>query len=369
MSWGRSRRRSSRYDDYWPAYVPVAERRAQAKREVTKLRKKGENIQLVEIEGRTIARSFWGKGWCTHLESFGDYSNRLPRGRSYVRNGSVCHLGIVVGKVEAIVSGSELYRVRVDISPLGKKKWQRLKQRCTGKIGSLIELLQGNLSDEIMKTVTDRKHGLFPLPGEIKYTCDCPDWADMCKHISAVMYGIGARLDSQPELLFLLRGVDHEELITADAASEAIVGKGSGRARRRSLSDKDLESVFGVELEAPASVDGAREDIQGRATAETRTGRAKKTRQAAKKPAAARGAAPQSRQGGKAARRKGPPFKTTARAIAKLRRDLGMSKTDFAKAVGVSPATVGNWENARDRVKPHARGLAGLERLHAKANE
>jgi len=329
MSRGRRRRRSSHYEDYWPTYVPVSERRAQAKREVTKLRKKGESIQPVEIEGRTIARSFWGKGWCTHLESFGDYSNRLPRGRSYVRNGSVCHLEIDKGKVEAIVSGSELYRVRVDIVPLKASKWKRLKQECTGKIGSLIELLQGNLSDEVMNTVTHRERGLFPRPGEIKYTCDCPDWADMCKHISAVMYGIGARLDSRPELLFVLRGVDHGELIDADAASDAIVGKGSGRARRRSLSNKDLESVFGVELAAP----------QG------------------------------AQAGGQAANRKRPPFKPTARAIAKLRRDLGMSKTEFAKSVGVSPATVGNWEKARGRIKPHAKGLAGLNRLHAKANE
>jgi len=252
--------------------------------------------------------------------------------------------------------------------------WKRLKQECTGKIGSLIELLQGNLSDEIMNTVTHRERGLFPLPGEIKYTCDCPDWADMCKHISAVMYGIGARLDSQPELLFLLRGVDHGELIGADAASEAIVGKGSGRARRRSLSNEDLESVFGVELAAPsAGDDGANENAPDRATAGNRTGRAKKTRRASKKSAAAGRAASESREGGKAggqaASRKRSPFKPTARAIVKLRRDLDMSKTEFAKAVVVSPATVGNREKARGRIKPHGKGLAGLNRLHAKANE
>ena len=152
------KRRRHRYDDYedWPAYVPVAQRRAQARREVSKLLKKGQDIQPVEIEGRTIARSFWGKGWCTHMESFGDYSNRLPRGRTYVRNGSVCHLSIKKGKVEAFVSGSKLYRVNVDIKTQSKAKWTELKKRCTGKIGSLIELLQGKLSEEIMSTVTDR---------------------------------------------------------------------------------------------------------------------------------------------------------------------------------------------------------------------
>lgn len=316
-------RRRHRYDDYggWPAYVPVAQRRAQARREVSKLQKKGQDIQPVEIEGRTIARSFWGKGWCTHMESFGDYSNRLPRGRTYVRNGSVCHLSIKKGKVEAIVSGSKLYRVNVDIKTQSKAKWMELKKRCTGKIGSLIELLQGKLSEEIMSTVTDREHGLFPLPGEFRYTCDCPDWADMCKHIAAVIYGIGARLDTQPDLLFLLRGVDHNELISAGVTADAIAGAGSRRARRRSLSGKELENVFGVELE----------EIPDEA--------------------------------GKPRMKKARPFKPTARSIASLRRRLGMSKTEFAHAVGITAATVTKWEKARGPIKPQAKGLAGLIRL------
>jgi uncharacterized Zn finger protein len=343
MSWGR-RKRKSRYDDYWPSYVPVSDRRAKAEREVAKLRKKGEVVHPVEIEGRTIARSFWGKGWCAHLESFGDYSNRLPRGRTYARNGSICHLAISKGAIEAIVSGSELYRVRVEIAPLKKKKWIGLKKKCTGKIGSLIELLQGNLSDEIMSTVTDREHGLFPLPGEIKYTCNCPDWADMCKHISAVMYGIGARLDSQPELLFLLRGLNHEELITADATVDAIAGSGSRRARRRSLSDKDLENVFGVELDAP------------KADAKQRAGPTRRQQGRRNTPA-------------KKSTVKKKSFKPSARSVVKLRQRLAMSKADFAQAVGVSPATVANWENATGRIKPQANGLAGLKRLHEGNNE
>lgn len=152
MGWGRSSR--SRYNQ-WPAYVPVAERRAKAEREAAKLKKKGQDIQPVLIEGRTIASSFWGKGWCTHLESFGDYSNRLPRGRSYVRNGSVCHLGIGRGVVDAMVAGSSLYKVKVSITELTPASWMVLKSHCTGKIGSLIELLQGRLSDEIMRAVTN----------------------------------------------------------------------------------------------------------------------------------------------------------------------------------------------------------------------
>jgi uncharacterized Zn finger protein len=262
-----------------------------------------------------------------------------------VRNGSVCHLGIKKGSVEAIVSGSELYRVTVTITPQKKAKWNKLKQRCTGKIGSLIELLQGRLSEEIMNTVADRKHGLFPLPGEIQYACDCPDWADMCKHIAAVMYGIGVRLDTEPELLFLLRGVDHEELITADAAADAIAGAGSRRARRRSLSGKELESVFGVELDDTSGNDPV--------SAPRRRPAARKTKQ--------------KKAGTKTGRvrvKKAVPFKPGARSVAGLRRRLGMSKTEFARAVGVSSLTVTNWEKASEAINPRARGLAGLIRLH-----
>jgi len=340
-----SRRRRNSYYGGWAPYVPVAQRRVQAQREVSKLRKKGQDIQPVEIEGRTIARSFWGKGWCTHLDSFGDYSNRLPRGRTYVRNGSVCHLGIKKGSVEAIVSGSELYRVTVTITPQKKAKWNKLKQRCTGKIGSLIELLQGRLSKEIMSTVADRKHGLFPLPGEIQYACDCPDWADMCKHIAAVMYGIGARLDTQPELLFLLRGVDHEALITADAAADAIAGAGSHRARRRSLSGKKLESVFGVELDDTPDNDPVAAPKRRPATRKTKPKKA-------------------GTKTGRVRVKKAAPFKPAARSVAALRRRLDMSKAEFARAVGVSSLTVTNWEKARGAINPRARGLAGLIRLH-----
>lgn len=342
----------SRFYDGWQPYVPVAKRRARAMREMNKLRKKGEDIQPVEIEGRTIARSFWGKAWCTHLESFGDYSNRLPRGRTYVRNGSVCHLGIRKGKVEAMVSGSDLYRVTVGITSLTKKKWNTLKRRCTGKIGSLIELLQGNLSEEIMAIVVDRKDGLFPLPGEIKYECNCPDWAGMCKHIAAIMYGIGARLDTQPELLFTLRGVDHQELITADAAADAIAGSGSQRGRRRSLAGKDLESVFGVELEDSPD-EAAPKNAVKRKTAKQKPWSATRSKKSAAKSPTRKSRSP-------------APFKPTARSVASLRRRLGMSKAEFSRAIGVTSATVTNWETATGALNIRTKNLAGLSKLNSR---
>lgn len=357
------RRRRHRYNNYggWPPYVPVAERRAQAKYKVNKLRKQGQDIQPIEIEGRTIARSFWGKGWCKHLESFGDYSNRLPRGRSYVRNGSVCHLAITQNKIEAIVSGSKMYNVTVNIKPLKKKKWNTLKQRCTGKIGSLIELLQGKLSEEIMRNVTDQQIGLFPLPGEIQYECDCPDWADMCKHISAVMYGIGARLDDQPELLFLLRGVDHNELISAEAAADTISGKNSRQTKRRTLSNKEMENVFGVELDE-TQTEHPKVATQPPKRRKTPEKTRKKNVIGASKRKQSRAKARQSPM------KKKKSFKPTARSISRLRKKLSMSKAAFARTVGVSATTVSKWENASGTVKPRAQGLAGLTRLYNQVN-
>lgn len=230
----------------WKPYVPVAERRRQAAKKMESLRKKGVNVQPVVIEGRKITKTFWGDAWCRHLESFHDYENRLPRGRTYVRNGSVCHLNVAQGKIEAKVSGSSLYDVLIKIKTLAKPKWASVKQRCGGQIGSLVELLRGRLSDNVMQVVTHREDGLFPLPGEISLECSCPDWAVMCKHVAAVLYGVGARLDERPELLFLLRGVDHEELIAEDAKAAIAAAVTKGKSRR--LAADNLSNVFGVDI-------------------------------------------------------------------------------------------------------------------------
>jgi uncharacterized Zn finger protein len=215
------------------------------------MRKKGVAIEPVEISGRKIAASFWGEAWCDHLESFSDFENRLPRGRTYVRNGSVCHLAIAKGSIEAKVSGSELYTIKIGIKPLPAGKWTALKKRCSGQIGSLLELLQGKLSDHVMEVVTHRQEGLFPLPAEISLHCSCPDWAVMCKHVAAALYGVGARLDKQPELLFTLRGVKHDELIEADA--ERAVAAATSRGKSKRLATADVGEVFGIEIDAASS--------------------------------------------------------------------------------------------------------------------
>lgn len=194
--------------------------------------------------GRAIARSFWGKAWCENLESYRDYESRLPRGRSYVRNGSVLDLKVASGEITALVSGSEIYQVAITIKHLAPDHWRRIKTQCAGNVGSVIELLEGRLSERVMQVVTHRGDGLFPKPAEIQMDCSCPDWATMCKHVAAVMYGVGARLDQHPELLFTLRNVDHADLI-----SQAIDLAASRKtSSRKVLADEALGDVFGIEI-------------------------------------------------------------------------------------------------------------------------
>ena len=244
--------RYSSYDYYgFAPYVPVAQRRANAAKETAKLAKAGKVITPVQIAGRKIATSFWGKAWCDNLEAYSDYENRLPRGRTYVRNGSVVHLEIRKGEIEALVSGSELYKIAITITPVPNSKWKELCKACAGGIGSLVELLQGKLSDRVMEIITRREGGLFPSPKEIKLKCSCPDSARLCKHLAAVIYGIGNRLDQQPELLFLLRSVDSAELISRAAEGGSLT---TGANAGPGLADDEIGSIFGIELDhAPAS--------------------------------------------------------------------------------------------------------------------
>ena len=238
----------------WRPYVPVAERRRNAAKELTKLRKNGQTVSPVTITGKVIAGSFWGKSWCTNLERYSDYENRLPRGRTYVRNGSVVDLQIAKGKVSAMVSGSSLYTVTVTIAPVTAARWKAICKDCTGTIDSLVELLQGRLAKGVMDRVCREGDGLFPAPKEIKLACSCPDWADMCKHVAAALYGIGARLDEKPALLFELRGVDENELLAN--AGQALSLKKAVPATTKVLDDGDVAGLFGLEM-----VEAVRSDI------------------------------------------------------------------------------------------------------------
>jgi uncharacterized Zn finger protein len=232
----------------WAPYVSVAERQAKAARALARLRKQRKEVSPVTIDGRSITKTFWGKAWCDNLERYSDFASRMPRGRSYVRNGLVIDLRMAPGLIQALVSGSELYKVNVKVSPVEKTCWQSICHDCAGAIDSLVELLQGRLSKGVMERVCRQTQGLFPSPKEIKLSCSCPDWADMCKHVAAVLYGVGARLDEQPELLFRLRQVDEKELITHVEQELPAAKSGPERRSSKVLASEDLAGMFGLEL-------------------------------------------------------------------------------------------------------------------------
>lgn len=243
--------RYSTYGGYQP-YVRVADRRAKAARELAARRSKGNPAEPVVIEGRTITHTFWGKSWCENLERYSDFANRLPRGRTYVRNGSVIDLAVSKGKVEASVMGSRLYQVTVAVAPVPPEQWAVLRRDCAGTVDSLVELLAGRLSTAVMTRLCERTTGLFPQPTELSLRCSCPDYASMCKHVAATLYGIGARFDTRPELLFDLRNVSPADLITG-VSGAGVLGKTAPSARALD-DDDDLSAMFGIDLDdAPAA--------------------------------------------------------------------------------------------------------------------
>jgi uncharacterized Zn finger protein len=235
--------------DYYPPYVSVVQKKAQGARALAKLLRKSKRTPepvVIAHRKRQLTTTFWGKAWADNLERYADFANRLPRGRTYLRNGSVLDLAITGGRVEAYVAGSELYQVTIGIAPLTKTRWRRVVTRCTGRIGSLVGLLRGQLSDDVLAVLTHAKDGLFPEPREMTLDCSCPDWAGVCKHVAAVLYGVGMRLDARPELFFVLRQVDQAELLSSATASA--VSRARPAAGKR-IADDRLSAVFGIELE------------------------------------------------------------------------------------------------------------------------
>ena len=228
-------------------YVPVAQRQAKALKEARKALKAGTVLSPVHVEGRKIAKTVWGQAWCDNLESYSDYENRLPRGRTYVRNGSVIDLAVEPGKVRAQVMGSSLYRIEITVAPAAKERWSRLVAGVTGSIASLVELLQGRLSKGVMEKICHPDSGLFPSPREIAFSCSCPDWASMCKHVAAALYGVGARLDASPDLLFALRNVSASDLIAE--AAKVPSGTKKSPSKGRALAAEGLDELFGIDLE------------------------------------------------------------------------------------------------------------------------
>lgn len=233
----------------FPEYESVAERKAKASKKLEKYKKKNPDIEPIIIEGRTLARSWWGKAWNLNLESYADFGNRIARGKSYVRSNTVLDLKIFKGRVAAKVQGSRSkpYEVEINIDTLDSKKWERVTALCNHRIDSLEQLIEGKFPKELEVLFTERKYGLFPSPKEIHFDCSCPDWASMCKHVAAALYGVGARLDMNPMLFFELRGLDGQELVkkSMERRLESMM-KNAGKKSKREIAAKDISDIFGL---------------------------------------------------------------------------------------------------------------------------
>jgi uncharacterized Zn finger protein len=192
---------------------------------------------------------WWGKAWNKNLESYADYSNRIERGRSYVKNGEVLDLKIKEGRVEALVQGSRSkpYSVEITIDKLSKTKWKDMTEVCNRRIETMETLLSGEFPKEFDKFFSDSRYGLFPSPKEIHFNCSCPDSARLCKHIAAALYGIGARLDEDPILFFKLRDVDFQELLKKSMEDKMqSMFKNADKKSERVIDDEDVFDLFGV---------------------------------------------------------------------------------------------------------------------------
>lgn len=220
--------------------------RERVQREIAKRRARGEPLLALNApqKSRKLSQTFWGQAWCRNLESYSHYEARLPRGRSYLRQGKVLDLTLETGTISAVVAGGELYDTLIHIRPLAPDHWQEIVHASQGQVDSLLDLLTGKLGDGLMQILSDPDRGLFPKPEEIRFDCSCPDHADLCKHASAVLYGVGMLLDTRPELLFTLRGVDQADLLSAASASSAAsLDQNNGE-----LKDTDLSALFGIDL-------------------------------------------------------------------------------------------------------------------------
>lgn len=331
----------SRYS-YW-GFAPqptVWERQQKAAKTIARMRKNGDNLSPVELEGRTIAKTFWGKAWCDNIEAYRDFAYRLERGRSYVRSGAVIDLKIKEGVVSALVIGSERnpYEIAIRIDTMKKSAWDALVKRSSGKIASLMALAQGKLPREMLEDFCNPETGLFPKPHEIHFDCSCPDGAICCKHVAAVLYGIGARLDSAPDLFFTLRGIDPDSIVSTEVVDTLTDGAAN------ELGNADLGDVFGIALDETSGDGGERSapvpPAGGRVAAE------KSPKERKKKPT-------------RDVARNVAETMSLAERVKKLRIRLGLSQQAFGKKLGTYQAVV----SAMERGKADSRIRAFLKKI------
>ena len=271
----------------YPRYVSVAEKAAKAAKKLKQLKKKNPDIRPIYIEGRNIANTWWGKSWNRNLERYADYSNRIGRGRSYVRHGAVLDLRIEPGKVESLVQGSSSrpYTVNIKIKPINKNTWQKIVSACKGKLESFEELLSGKFPKALSEIFMAKGVGLFPSPKEIEFDCSCPDWANMCKHVAATLYGISARLDEDPGIFFTLRKVAINDLVAQAVKDESqkLLSK-AGKKSKRIIEEADIENIFGIDMDDASLPVRKKEIITPKGAARKKLSSAAKSKKAIGRP-------------------------------------------------------------------------------------
>jgi uncharacterized Zn finger protein len=247
--------------DYWNRYTYVSKAEKIRKAEKAKValnKKKGAAIEPVEVSGREIARTWWGKSWNKNLEQYSDYENRLPRGRTYVRSGAVLDLKIAPNTITALVSGSRAkpYNIVINIRALDKKNEQALMDKSRASLDSMQSLLSGEFPSDLKELFLAKGTGFFPAPREIEFSCSCPDWASMCKHVAAALYGAAVRLDEKPELFFILRGIQIADFVGEIVKHETkkLLKRANAKSERVLAANKEeLSQLFGIVMdEKPA---------------------------------------------------------------------------------------------------------------------
>ncbi|MBL0717404.1 MAG: hypothetical protein JJV89_05080 [Desulfosarcina sp.] len=336
----------SRYQ--YPRYVSVAEKAAKADKKLKQLKKNNPDIMPIRIEGRNIANTWWGKSWNRNLERYADYTNRIGRGRSYVRHGAVLDLRIEPGKVESMVQGSQSrpYTVSIKIKPINKKTWQNIVSACKGKLESFEELLAGKFPKALSEIFMAQGVGLFPSPEEIEFDCSCPDWADMCKHVAATLYGIGARLDEDPGLFFSLRNVAMKDLITQAVRDESkkLITKADKKSKRV-IEEANIEDIFGIDMDdAPFSA-GEKEITAAKGSTGKQLNSSAKSKKIIGRPVKNKGS-------------NNSPFDIFLEAISKSKKGLDVAM--IKEKTGIEKQQIRNFINRAKRqgkIKNKARGI------------
>lgn len=225
----------------------VAELRQMAKDSLAK----NKDYDPVIFEGNSrskICKSWWGDAWCRNLDRYADWDNRIDRGRSYLRNGTVIDLKMNGGEIYAKVQGSREtpYTVKITIDPINEKKSRKIEKQAAGKIQNIEALLTGTFP-ESLKEDFFQEGMLFPSLKEIHFNCSCPDWASLCKHVAATLFGVGVRLDTDPKIFFQMRGINIEDFV-----EKAISGKlekmlkNADKITPRIIKDSEIMNLFGV---------------------------------------------------------------------------------------------------------------------------